>query len=241
MGQIHFRLFFAFFATALGSLSAGTSGAHAQDPDPPRKDEESATTGSAEAGPDAALAFERSFRRENNAWKPVPLDQCRNIQPLTEELWSKKQVLTDFKRFRSKGQVGAIVIVKTEFCCEDSRLCAVTTACMEKKSTLLVERFRVYAGWIKNHSDDEADSRISWDQKLIDEYGFIQGPGARIVVMVPTGDGTMYQWFSDASELELSLSEFESSQGRTPKLERFLAEALKYAPRETSCAATTDN
>ena len=200
----------------------------------PRIDAEVATGEWTDEGPSAALAFEKSFRGENHDGKAVPLNACQNIRQLTEKFWSKKHVLTDFKQSRTEGQVGAIVIVKTEFCCDGSRLCAVTTACMEKKSTPLIGRFRVYAAWIKNSADHKAGRRNQWDQAVIEEYGFIQGPGARIIVMVPTFDGKMYQWFSNASDLGLSMEDFESNQGRTPELERFLTEALKYAPGEAS-------
>jgi hypothetical protein len=192
-------------------------------------------------GPSAALAFEKSFRSENDDGKAVPLDACQNIRQLTEGFWTKKHVLTDFKQFHTEGQVGAIVIIKTEFCCDGSRLCAVTTACMEKKSTPLIGQFRVYAAWIKNSPDHKAGRRNQWDQAVIDEYGFIQGPGARIVVMVPTFDGKMYQWFSNASDLGLSVADFESNHGRTPELERFLAEAVKYAPRQAPDIKSTNN
>ncbi|MBC8352044.1 MAG: hypothetical protein H8E66_08640 [Planctomycetes bacterium] len=180
-------------------------------------------------GPSAAFAFEKSFRDPDlyRNSKPVRLDQCENITALTTDLWSKKDVLTDFKQYRTEDQVGAIVIVKTEYCCDGSRLCAVTTACMEKKSTPLVGRFRVYAGWIKNNPDR---AWSQWDDNVIREYEFIQGPGARVVVMVPTWDGKMYQWHSTATRLDLSASDFDRHQGETPKLEAFLEEAVKYAP-----------
>jgi hypothetical protein len=228
MDYSKFGWFALLFPIGAWSLFACPVGAHAQDR--PLKEADVDTAGSADEGPSAALAFEKSFRVDQDDWKPIPLDKCQHIHPLTEEFWSKKHVLTDFKQFCTKGQVGAIVIVKTEFCCDDSRLCAVTTACMEKKSTPLIGRFRVYAAWIRNHANQDADRRTQWDQEVVDEYDFIQGPGARIVVMVPTFDGKMYQWFSNATDLELSLSDFESNNGRTPKLERFLAEAMKYAP-----------
>jgi len=198
----------------------------------PQIEADVASTESTDEGPSAALAFEKSFRGKKGEGKPVPLDSCQNIQQLTKEFWTKKQVLTDFKQFHSEEQVGVIVIVKTEYCCDDSRLSAVTTACMEKKSTPLIGRFRVYAAWIKN-SPDHDDSQDQWDQKVIDEYGFVQGPGARIVIMVPTLNGKMYQWFSNASDMGLSQSDFESNQGRTPELERLLAKAVKHAPGET--------
>ena len=183
-------------------------------------------------GPTAALEFEKSFRDLNRRGdsKPVDLQQCENITKLHVDFWSKKHVLTDFKKRRTVDQIGVIVIVKTELCCRGSRLCAVTTACMEKKSTPLVGRFLVYAGWVKNDPDFPDYERREWDSKLIDEYDFIQGPGARVVVMVPTWDGKMYQWHSTATKLDLFGSTFETNQGETPKLEAFLQTAIDYAP-----------
>ena len=183
-------------------------------------------------GPSAAFEFEKSFRDANRRSdsKPIDLQQCENITKLHVDFWSKKHVLTDFKKRRTVDQIGVIVIVKTELCCRGSRLCAVTTACMEKKSTPLVGRFLVYAGWVKNDPDFPDYERREWDSKLIEEYDFIQGPGARLVVMVPTWDGKMYQWHSTATKLDLFGSTFEKNQGETPKLEAFLQTAIDYAP-----------
>ena len=183
-------------------------------------------------GPRAAFEFEKSFRGSDGRQdsQPIDLQQCENITKLNTDFWSKKHVLTDFKKRRTVDQVGVIVIVKTELCCRGSRLCAVTTACLEKKSTPLVGRFLVYAGWVKNDPDYPDDERREWDTELIDEYDFIQGPGARIVVMVPTWDGKMYQWHSTATKLDLFGSTFETNQGETPKLEAFLQTAIDYAP-----------
>jgi len=191
------------------------------------------------AGPEAALDFERSFRDPSNGgyWNPVPLDQCQNITELTKDLWSKKQVLTHFKEHRSENQIGVIVFAKTEYCCDNSRLCAVTTACLEKRSTPLVDRFMVYGGWIRNHPDHTWEEWNQWDENVIAEYAFIQGPGARIVVMVPLWNGKMYQWESTASELEFSRWEFESRDGKTPALERFLQKAIKHAPTSVPAVA----
>ena len=202
--------------------------------DEPQEDARQPVAKAALTGPAAALAFELSFQDPDRYRdsKPVHLNQCKNITELTDKLWSKKDVLTDFKKHRTEGQIGVIVFLKTEFCCDGSRLCAVTTACLEKQSTPLVSRFRVYSGWIKNHPDLPDRNWSSWDDQVIEEYGFVQGPGARVAVMVPTWDGKMYQWHSNATRLELSQSEFEQRQGRTPALERFLAEAIKYAPQE---------
>jgi len=101
---------------------------------------------------------------------------------------------------------------------------------MEKKSTPLVGRFLVYAGWVKNDPDYPDAERHEWDTKIIDEYDFVQGPGARIVVMVPTWDGKMYQWHSTATKLDLFGSTFETNQGVTAKLETFLQTAIDFAP-----------
>lgn len=184
-------------------------------------------------GPGAALNFESSFRDPSNGgyWNPIPLDQCENITELTKDLWSKKDVLTHFKKHRNEKQIGVIVFAKTEYCCDDSRLCAVTTACLEKKSTPLVDRFMVYGAWIRNHPDHPWEEWGQWDEDVIAEYGFVQGPGARLVVMVPLWDGKMYQWESSASELEFSRWEFESRNGKTPALEHLLQKAVKFAPK----------
>lgn len=187
-------------------------------------------------GPNAALAFEKSFRDpdDDDGWRPIPLNQCENITALTKELWTKKQVLADFNRHRSEDQVGAIVIVKTEYCCEGSRLCAVTTACMEKKSTPLVGRFRVYAAWINNDPDRSEEEWSQWDEDVINEYEFIQGPGARLVVMVPNSGSKIYQWQTTASELDLNEWTFAEREGETPELESFLQTAVKFTAESTA-------
>src|SRR5262245_14612193 len=106
MDDSKFRWFALLFPIAAWSLFACPVGAIAQEP--PLK--EVGTAVSADEGPSAALAFEKSFRDEPDDWKPIPLEECQNIQPLTEQFWSKRHVLTDFKQFRTEGQIGAIVI-----------------------------------------------------------------------------------------------------------------------------------
>ena len=90
----------------------------------------------------------------------------------------------------------------------------------------------MYAGWIKENPGHPSEEWSQWDAKVINEYGFVQGPGARVVVMVPTWDGKMYQWESDATDLELSQWEFERRDGATPALEQFLETAAKFAPAD---------
>jgi hypothetical protein len=183
-------------------------------------------------GSSAALEFEKSFRDLENAKKsrPIQLQQCENITELTKELWSKEHVLADFRKNRTQDQVGVIVFLKTEYCCKGSRLCAVTTACMEKKSTPLVGRFRVYAGWIKNNLDHPAEEWGQWDKDVIKEYRFVQGPGARIFVMLPLEDGEIHESLSNATKLGFGKTTFEKHEGETPKLERWLQDALKHLP-----------
>jgi len=186
-------------------------------------------------GPDAALAFEHEYRDPDNfnASRPIRFGECKHVTELNRELWSKKEVLTDFKKHRTNDQVGVIVFVKTEYCCTGSRLCAVTTACLEKKSTPLIGRFRIYGGWIKNHADRDEEAWSEWDRQVVEEYDFIQGPGARIVVMVPLWNGKMYQWQSTATDLELDGTAFDRRDGETPELERFLQTAIHYAPTDS--------
>lgn len=205
--------------------------------------DDAAPAESVAAGPSAAFEFEQRFRQLDggNQWEPVRLDQCDNITELSRKLWSKKHVLTDFKKHRSDEQVGVIVFVKTELCCEGSRLCAVTTASMEKKSTPLVSRFRVYGGWIKNNPDHPQEEWNEWERDVINEYDFIQGPGARVVVMIPTWDGKMYEWHSTATRLDLFGSSFVANQGETPELDRFLETALQFAPTSIPSVETSQN
>ena len=211
--------------SCLIALSVGAHAQEATDGEP---------TGERLEGPRAAYEFEREFRDlyDYSQSKPVDLDRCENITELTTEFWTKKHVLSDFKKHRREDQVGVIVIVKTENCCDGSRLCAVTTASMEKKSTPLVRRFRVYAAWIRSNPDHPYDEWNQWEEDVVREYDFIQGPGARVAVMVPTWDGKMFQWQSTATELDLSGWMFDNQQGETPKLEAFLEEAIRYAPEK---------
>ncbi len=183
-------------------------------------------------GPNAALEFEKSFRDLENAKKskPIQLQQCENITELTKELWSKEHVLADFEENRTPDQIGVIVFLKTEYCCRGSRLCAVTTACMEKKSTPLVGQFRVYAGWIKNNVDHPKEEWSEWDKEVIKEYGFVQGPGARVVVMLPLDDGEIHESRSTATKLGFGKKTFEKHEGETPKLKNWLEDALTHLP-----------
>lgn len=184
----------------------------------------------AQVGPGAALAFEQAFRGPSRrSSKPIDLDCCCNILMLDKELWSKKQVLADFKANRTAEQVGAIVVVKTENCAQGTRLCAATTAALEKQATPLVGRFRVYMAWIKSNPEHQGAEWKKWEQDVIREYEFVQGPGARILVLVPGNGAAPLEWKSDASELKLTGSNLARQQGKTPELEKLLKRAIDQA------------
>ena len=224
----------------VGCVVAFSIEVHAQEPTEAKPTEAEPTPAQLE-GPRAAYEFEREFRDLYNYSRsqPVHLDRCQNITELTTEFWNKKHVLSDFKKQRRDDQVGVIVIVKTEYCCDGSRLCAVTTASMEKKSTPLVGRFRVYAAWIRSNPNHPYEQWNQWEEEVAHEYDFIQGPGARVVVMVPTWDGKMYEWHSTATDLDLSGWMFDNNQDETPKLESFLQEAVRHAPEKAPSLDST--
>lgn len=193
----------------------------------------------ADEGPTAALEFERKYRgpKYGKAYgysqeglypqaRGIPLTDMKHIIPMTEKLWSREQILADFKKNRTPEQVGVIVMAKTEFCCTNKfRPCAVTTAALEKRSTQLVKRFRVYGAWIKNPAAlpnataQERAAKAAWDEDVIEEYAFEQGPGATLDILIPA-TGQMIH--TDAQQLQLDMEPFEKEQGRTPLLETFL-------------------
>ena len=146
-------------------------------------------------GPDAALALEKSLRgsetrgRRSTGASPVDLERCRNITQMSPDLWTKEDILADFERTRTEDQVGVVVFVKTELCHGNRfRLCAVTTAALEKQATAILEHYKVYGAWIKSNPEHTGQEWRKWEREVIREYGFVQGPGARIVVLVPYGD-----------------------------------------------------
>ncbi len=193
----------------------------------------------ASEGPAAALSFEQSCRGPMvpsegpygifPKAKPMALESLSHIFPLTESMWTRTDVLNDFRKNKSPEQIGAVVIVKTELCCNNCfRPCAVTTAAFEKFSTPLIKKFRVYAAWIKNNPARPED-KTGWEAKVEAEYKFEQGPGARIVAIVPDGQGRVHVIGAGAADIGLDLEHFELEQGRTPGLEEFLRTAIDSA------------
>lgn len=201
-------------------------------------------------GPAAAMAFERATRgvsvNPNSTRMPYSTDPSRmrypdsqpaavtglrNIVPMTPELWTPAQLLADFQKNRTPEQVGVIVFMKTEYCHQNMfRGCAVATAALEKRSTPLLRRFRVYGAWIEYLNPDrkaKGEDYGDWLDQAADFYAFQQGPGSNLFILLP-GDAAP-RLRSDAQRLGLSLAEFERDQGRTPALEAWLQAVLKTA------------
>jgi hypothetical protein len=203
-------------------------------------------------GPEAALALEKSQRGDETnekarrrmsyrmdksknflpAANPIMLEGLQNIVPLTPTLWDMQHVIEDFEANSNGEQKGIVVFLKTEFCHRNAgRLCSVTTAALEKRSTPLLRQFRVYGAWIKelaleHIAPEDVPKIVTWHDNLINTYGFKQGPGARVVVLVKRADGQWVQAASNAQELGLYISEFEANGGKTPGLENLLQSAL---------------
>lgn len=183
-------------------------------------------------GPAAAWAFEKSHRDPNgDTWKdkPITFAETPHIIPLTASMWSRAHVIADFKRNKTAGQAAIAVIVKTEYCCDNGyRACAVTTAAFEKMSAPSIKKFRVYGAWIKNDRACKApgvtqQARTAWDAQVIQEYAFVQGPGATIELINPDDGASVH---TDAKVMKLYRSAFDAASGATPDLETKLAEVL---------------
>ncbi len=183
-------------------------------------------------GPAAAFAFEKSHRDPNGEyWKdrPITFAETPSIHPLTATMWSRRDVIADFKKHKTAGQVAIAVIVKTEYCCDNGyRACAVTTAAFEKVSAPHIKKFRVYGAWIKNDRACKAPGvtpqvRTAWDNQVIAEYAFQQGPGATIELINPADAASVH---TDAKVMKLYRQEFDATSGATPVLEAKLIEVL---------------
>lgn len=207
-------------------------------------------------GAEAALRFERMFRGKRNPdykgcchkdhghgqgagkeppvpayldAKPIPLEGLKNVTPMSPKLWKPADLLKDFEAGRGDGQEAVLVMVKTEFChANEYRLCAVATAALEKVSTPEIRKFKVYGAWIRGKpraggwggGREERD----FDEEVALAYRFEQGPGAKLVVLYP---GVDRPFEASAADLGLTVAELEKNKGETPRLERFLKEALE--------------
>lgn len=168
------------------------------------------TTGE-EEGPAAALAYELQFRGElcvpgvMNCYPDahsIPFADTKHIRPMSSSLWRPAELVADFQRRMhalapEARQKGIIVVLKTERCAtKEARLCSVTTAALEKRSTPLLAQFEIYGLQLKPRDNDTPPGSLpietgddAWKNEAVREYGFIQGPGATLIVIDPaTGE-----------------------------------------------------
>lgn len=182
-------------------------------------------TGLSVVGPDTAFDFYEGFtgprvRGKYPEGQSIPLEDLTNITLLSKHLYHPKDVLKNFEKTKTDDQVCALVMVKTEACRQGDRLCAVTTAALEKMSTPILARFKIYGFQVSPDSKGVIrGTPLERDIKRL--YEFKQGPGARLVVLC---NGMMMG--TGARDVGLSDDEFRKNNGRTPKLERFLEDAL---------------
>jgi hypothetical protein len=197
-------------------------------------------------GPAAALAFEMRYRGEictpdvvqrYPEARGIPFTDTENIIPMSSQLWTPAEVVADSRRRamllpEKERPKGIIVFLKTERCATKvARLCSVTTAALDRRSTPLLEKFAIYGLQIKpRDGDDPPGSRAievgadAWKNDAAREYGFLQGPGATIVVLDPSDGSRLIR--TDALEMHLYESEFIEKQGRAPVLDAMLRKML---------------
>jgi hypothetical protein len=200
----------------------------------------------AETGPLAALAFDARYR--GDVCQPdqqyvypqargIPFEDTRNIIVMRSSLWRPAEICADFRRRMStvpagQQKQGIVVIVKTERCAtKEARLCSITTAAFEKEATPLVHEFAIYGLQLKPRDGDVPPGSLkietgddAWKNEAAGLYGFLQGPGATLVVLDPA-DGRVVAR-TDAVNMHLFEKEFTALSGRTPYLEEFLTNAL---------------
>ena len=193
----------------------------------------------ADEGPAAVIAYEKSLRgvKDDKAYDPYDrypkaatpdMDKMKNIITMNQTLWTPAQLEADLKKTAVPGQKAILVMVKTEFCHTNPwRLCTVTTAALEKRSTPALRQVRVYGAWVKGNPDHQTREWRQWEDKVIDAYKFEQGPGAKLVLLAP-GKGVVAE--SHALELKLISQELEKDGGRTPALEAWLNAGLAKIP-----------
>lgn len=193
-------------------------------------------------GPDAALSFVRkTCGFDVNEAKcvephPVPFTETQRIIPMNENLWTREQIIADYKKNRLPGQVGPLVLLKTEFCYQHSGLCSVATGVFEKQATKFIKLYRVYGYWLYQDSHYDKNGLGKWNRKdddgeetafnrqIHDEYEFDQGPGANIIFLSPKNGETIYR--TSAYETGLDFYSIEDSQGKVPLLDDALSQAF---------------
>lgn len=176
-----------------------------------------------------AAVMERRFRGGEGSApadaRPIGFGDVQRIVRMDESRWKPEDLIAYYKRHKTPKQRGILVMVKTELCCDNGyRGCAVATSVLEKTHPELM----VFMAWVKNeaaleHGQDQA-RKAAWDQRVIDAYGFVQGPGARLVFLDPRSGA---QIGTDAQEMKLYQSAFAEHRGTTPTFDRFAERALR--------------
>lgn len=206
----------------------------------------SAQAATEDYGPEAAIAFARSYRGE--VYRPdervcypdakgVPFGDCANIVPMTSTLWTPAQLRRDFQQRQNAPLAGApkrgiLVMLKTERCAPTGmRACTVTTAALEKRATALAAEFQVYGVLLKPRDDDNPPGTLpiekgddAWKNQAAGIYQFHQGPGATLVFLDPE-DGSVIAR-TNALTLELLEKPFLAAHGSVPKLDAQLRDVL---------------
>jgi hypothetical protein len=125
---------------------------------------------------------------------------------MSQTLWTPSQLSADFETRMAplasfQRKKGIIVVLKTERCATKlARLCSVTTAAIEKRSTPLLAEFEIYGLELKPRDRDDPPGSLAietgddaWKNDAVRQYGFRQGPGATIVVLDPNGGRVIEQ------------------------------------------------
>ncbi len=183
-------------------------------------------------GPKAALDFYNLYKYPRK--RPIPMEDLRNVTPLTPNLWSKDQILNNFAKNRNANELGIVVFVKSEHCHANAfRPCSTLTAALEKEAAKLAGKYRIYGSWVNfGWADEEfiasnpahnTPKLREWEEKVKNEYGFEQGPGSRIVVIDPYSGEIIAA--SNATELNLLDEQFTQRKGQAPELDNFLKNA----------------
>jgi len=209
-------------------------------------------------GPAAVIDFSLRYRGglcrpgklvEYPEARGIPLADTRNIIPMTAQLWTPAQLSADFRRRTAgpagpAGQVGIIVLLKTERCAPKAvRYCSTATAALEKRSTPLVGRFLIYGVQLLPRDGDDPPGSLeietganAWKNGAAAEYRFRQGPGATLVFLRPS-DGARLD-STDASRLGLDEPRLLRDRGRTPQLEDELGLVLRMLGQQPAATGS---
>jgi hypothetical protein len=198
------------------------------------------------AGPDAAVAFELSYRGDTSKpaqlhcypdAKAIPFSDTEHIIPLSPSLWTPADLVADFQRRQKlEGALcrkkGILVLLKSERCAtKEARFCSVATAALEKASTPLARDFEIYGVQLLPRDGDTPPGHLAietgvnaWKNQAAGQYGFVQGPGAAIVFLNPRTGAVVGR--SDALRLHLEEPTFLAHHGRAPELEALMVDVL---------------